>query len=222
MLSSRLSGPVLSAFRIVVGLLFACHGASSLFGVLGGIQGTGATVPFAVWPGWWAALIEFVGGVLVLLGLFTRPAAILCSGAMAYAYFTVHQPQSLWPLNNGGELAALFCWSFLTIAVLGAGAWSLDGMIGRRRSARRSPAPATTGRWQDDAARNLHRHGAEHTGEEFGGRRARMAHREVMVGASPVARRSGGRPSRAPRTAPGRGRRSTARQSFRRARQEPR
>jgi putative oxidoreductase len=218
MLSSRLSGPVLSAFRVVVGLLFACHGAASLFGVLGGVGGTGATVGFAAWPGWWAAVIEFVGGSLVLVGLLTRPAAIVCSGSMAYAYFAVHQPRSLWPLNNGGELAVLFCWSFLSIAVLGAGAWSLDGLISRRRSNRHRPTAATTAKWQDDAARNLHRHGAEHVSETLGGRRTRMEHHDGTVGAPSVAWRSTRRPSRVSRTAPHRGQRAAGPQSFRRTR----
>ncbi len=108
MLSSRLSATVLSLFRMVAGLLFACHGAASLFGVLGGARGTGASVPVGAWPSWWAAMIQLVGGALVLLGLFTRPAALVCSGSMAYAYFVVHQPKALLPLANGGEPAALF------------------------------------------------------------------------------------------------------------------
>lgn len=139
MLSSRLSGPALSAFRLVVGLLFASHGAASLFGVLGGARGTGASVPFGVWPSWWAAVIQLVGGSLVLVGLFTRPAALVCSGSMAYAYFVMHQPKSLWPLTNGGEPAALFCWAFLAVAVLGAGPWSIDTLIrGLRRQDQRA------------------------------------------------------------------------------------
>jgi putative oxidoreductase len=121
-------------FRIVVGLTFAIHGASSLFGVFGGVKGTGATVAFGTWPSWWAALIQLVAGGLVALGLFTRPAAILASGSMAYAYFTVHIEKSLWPVQNGGEAAALFCWAFLTVAFLGAGTWSIDAVL--RRPAR--------------------------------------------------------------------------------------
>ncbi len=131
----RLPGWYLSVFRIVVALLFAIHGAASLFGIFGGSKGTGAAVPLGVWPSWWAALIQLVAGGLVLVGLATRPAALLCSGSMAYAYFTVHGPKSLWPVANGGEPAALFCWSFLTIALLGAGAWSLDALLDRRSKA---------------------------------------------------------------------------------------
>jgi putative oxidoreductase len=106
-------------------------------------MGTGATVPIGSWPAWWAALIQLVGGLLVALGLGTRPAALLCSGSMAYAYFVVHQPEALLPLRNGGELAALFCWSFLTVAVLGAGPWALDrlfGKAGRRQADSAGPS----------------------------------------------------------------------------------
>jgi putative oxidoreductase len=135
MSSARLATVTLTLFRVVLGLLFAFHGAASLFGIFGGNRGSGQAIPFAVWPGWWAALIQLICGVLVIVGLGTRPAALLSSGSMAYAYFVVHQPQSILPLNNGGEAAALFCWSFLMIAVLGPGRYALDGAL-RRRDAR--------------------------------------------------------------------------------------
>ncbi|MFJ4186553.1 DoxX family protein [Kitasatospora sp. NPDC089509] len=141
---------VLTVFRIVVGLLFACHGAASLFGVLGGTKG--GSIPLGQWPGWWAALIQLVGGALVLLGIGTRTAALLCSGSMAYAYFTVHQERALLPLQNGGEPSVMFCWAFLTIAVLGSGPYSLDRLLahslGRLFTAHRpatEPAPAPVG-----------------------------------------------------------------------------
>jgi putative oxidoreductase len=130
----RIGQPVLALFRVVTGLLFTLHGIASLFGVLGGNRGTGQAVEFAAWPGWWAALIQLVCGLLVLSGLFTRAAATLASGTMAYAYFVVHQPVHLLPLRNGGELAAMYCWAFLLIAVLGPGAWAVDGLLGRRRA----------------------------------------------------------------------------------------
>ncbi|MEU3574603.1 DoxX family protein [Kitasatospora sp. NPDC036755] len=129
---------VLTAFRIVVGLLFACHGAASVFGLFGGAKG-GGSLPLGQWPGWWAALIQLVGGVLVLLGAGTRTAALLCSGSMAYAYFTVHQERALLPLQNGGEASVMFCWSFLTIAVLGSGPYAVDRLLTRRPPA--EPAP---------------------------------------------------------------------------------
>ncbi|MEU4381203.1 DoxX family protein [Micromonospora echinofusca] len=135
MLADRIGGPALSLFRAVVGLLFLCHGLASLLGILGGSRGTGEAVPLGEWPGWWAALIQAVCGGLVLVGLLTRPAALLASGSMAYAYFVVHQPDALLPLRNGGELAVLFCWSFLLIAVFGPGAWALDTLLRARRPA---------------------------------------------------------------------------------------
>ncbi|PSM41421.1 DoxX family protein [Streptomyces dioscori] len=121
-------------FRIVVGLLFACHGAVSLLGVLGGLNGKGATVETGAWPNWYAAVIELVGGTLVLLGLGTRIAAFIASGAMAYAYFKVHQPEALWPIENSGEGAAMYCWSMLLLVFTGSGAFGLDRLIPGRSS----------------------------------------------------------------------------------------
>ncbi|MFJ4678577.1 DoxX family protein [Kitasatospora sp. NPDC088783] len=127
--------------RAVTGLLFACHGAASLFGVLGGAKG-GGTVETLSWPGWYAAVIQLVGGTLVLLGLGTRTAAVVCSGSMAYAYFSVHQENGLLPIQNGGESAALFAWTFLLLAATGPGALALDALLPtRRRTA--TPEPAT-------------------------------------------------------------------------------
>ncbi|MET9929605.1 MULTISPECIES: DoxX family protein [unclassified Streptomyces] len=115
---------------MVVGLLFLCHGAASLFGVLGGAQGGGGTVEAGTWPGWYAAVIQLVAGGLVLLGLGTRSAAFLASGSMAYAYFEVHQPGALFPLQNGGETSALFCWAFFLLVFTGPGALALDRLFG--------------------------------------------------------------------------------------------
>ncbi|WP_037731774.1 DoxX family protein [Streptomyces megasporus] len=125
---------VLALYRMVVGLLFACHGAATLFDVLGGPHG-GHVPEVGQWPSWWAALIQLVGGVLVMLGLGTRGAALLCSGSMAYAYFVKHQPGALFPIENGGEAAAMFCWAFLLIAALGPGAWALGSLFDRAHRA---------------------------------------------------------------------------------------
>ena len=122
-------------FRIVIGLLFACHGAASLFGVLGGASGSGGTIDAGTWPGWYAAVIQLVGGTLVLLGLGTRAAAFIASGSMAYAYFKVHQPEALWPLQNNGELAALYCWTMFLLIFTGSGALGLDKLIAKRSTA---------------------------------------------------------------------------------------
>ncbi|NJC68573.1 DoxX family protein [Planosporangium thailandense] len=130
---SRIHGEILSLFRVVVGLLFLCHGAATLFGVMGGAFGTRHAAHVGAWPGWWAAVIQLVTGTLVLLGCLTRLAALLASGSMAYAYFTVHQERGLLPIQNGGELPVLFCWSFLLIAIAGPGRWSLDDLIARVR-----------------------------------------------------------------------------------------
>ncbi|NEC65858.1 DoxX family protein [Streptomyces sp. SID9727] len=122
---------VLALFRIVLGGLFACHGAASVFGVLGGAHG-GGSIPAGTWPGWYAAVIQLVGGVLVALGLGTRFAALISSGSMAYAYFTVHQSNGLLPLQNGGEPSAVFCWVFLLLVFTGPGALALDNLLTAR------------------------------------------------------------------------------------------
>jgi putative oxidoreductase len=136
----HLPASLLSIARIVVSFLFACHGAKILFGVIEGIDGHGGTAPIGSWPIWWAGMIELLSGTLVLLGFFTRPAALLCSGTMAFAYFTVHQPQALLPLQNHGELAVLYCWIFLLIATLGPGPFAFDTM--RRRAQSRQILPS--------------------------------------------------------------------------------
>lgn len=118
----RHSPTVLGVFRIVIGFLFALHGTAKLFGWPA--TKTGA-VPFGTWPYWWAGLIELVVGVLVMVGLFTRIAAFIGSGQMAYAYFTEHQPEGLLPIQNGGELAALYCFAFLLLVFTGGGALAL-------------------------------------------------------------------------------------------------
>ncbi len=120
----RFSLPVLGIFRIVVGLLFALHGTAKLFGWPATKSGA---VPFGTWPYWWAGLIELVVGLLVALGLFTRLAALLGSGTMAYAYFTAHQADGVLPIQNGGELAVMYCFAFLLIAFAGAGAFAVQG-----------------------------------------------------------------------------------------------
>jgi putative oxidoreductase len=140
---SQARGPALSLFRIVVGFLFACHGAASLFGVLGGAYG-GGTVDVGAWPDWYAAVIQLVAGTLVALGIGTRAAAFVCSGSMAYAYFVVHQGDALFPLQNGGESAAMFCWAFLLISVLGPGSYTLGDLRRTRRVAAR-PSEVRTG-----------------------------------------------------------------------------
>ncbi|OII59498.1 DoxX family protein [Streptomyces sp. CC53] len=122
----------LGVFRIVVGLLFVSHGAQKLLGALGGVDGAGASVPSGTWPFWYAGVIELVGGALVLVGFGTRSAAFVASGAMAYAYFDVHQAHGLFPVQNGGEAAALFSWAMLLLVFTGPGALALEAVFGSR------------------------------------------------------------------------------------------
>lgn len=129
-----------SLYRIVLGMLISMHGASTLFGVFGGSLGTGKTVSATDWPGGVAADLQFAFGILVMLGIATRVSAVLLSGTMAYAYFSVHQKVALLPLQNGGEPAALFAWGFLLIAIIGAGPLSVDALLSAVR-ARSATAP---------------------------------------------------------------------------------
>jgi putative oxidoreductase len=114
-------GPQLYALmRIVTGLLFACHGAQKLFGVLGGQQAA------LVSQNGLAGVIEFVGGLMIAVGFMTGTVAFIASGEMAYAYFKAHMPRGGFPIQNGGELAVLYCLVFLYIASRGAGVWGVD------------------------------------------------------------------------------------------------
>jgi putative oxidoreductase len=126
---SRFSEPFYSVMRLAVGLLFACHGAQKLFGVLGGQAQLSNPKLLA------AGIIEFVGGILVALGLGAGYAAFVASGEMAVAYFQAHAPGGFWPIQNRGELAVLYCFVFLYIASRGDGTLSLRRAIrgGRRR-----------------------------------------------------------------------------------------
>ena len=108
--------------RVVTGFLFLWHGMSKLFGFPTPVPAGAPT--FVIWI---AGPIELVGGTLVMIGYFTRPAAFLCSGLMAFAYWMAHGFKALLPLQNQGELAALYCFVFLFIAATGAGIWSVDG-----------------------------------------------------------------------------------------------
>ena len=123
---SRLEPYAYAALRIVAGLLFLFHGLQKLFGMYGG-----TTVPMMS-QAWAAGLIELVAGALVMVGLFTVPAAFIASGEMAVAYFQMHQPAAFWPIQNRGELSALYCFLFLYLATRGAGMLSLDRMRGKK------------------------------------------------------------------------------------------
>ena len=110
------------ALRVVAGLAFAQHGAQKLFGLLGG-----QAVALSSQRGL-AGIIEFVGGTMIALGLFTTPVAFIASGEMAWAYFQQHAPKGPWPIQNGGELAVLYCFIFLYLSALGSGKLSIDSI----------------------------------------------------------------------------------------------
>lgn len=117
---ARATEPAFTLFRIAVGVLFAFHGAQKLFGAFGGHAQPLMTRLGA------AGVIELVCGLLVAVGLLTWVAAFIASGEMVAAYYLAHMPRGLWPIQNGGELALLYCVSFLFIATRGGGKFSVD------------------------------------------------------------------------------------------------
>jgi putative oxidoreductase len=122
----RLEMYAYALLRMVFGFLFLFHGLQKMFGWFGGRQVSLLSL------GGFAGLIETIGGPLIAVGLWTGPTAFLCSGEMAVAYFLRHQPRATWPIQNGGEAAALFCFAFLFIAMRGGGRLSLDALRGRK------------------------------------------------------------------------------------------
>ena len=123
---------LLSIMRLVTGFLFMQHGGQKIFGFpapqrsefdlfsLSGVAGS----------------LELFGGFLIVIGLFTRPTSLLLSGLMAFAYFIAHAPKGFWPILNGGELSALYCFVFLYLSTAGAGEWSIDQIRAGRRLSR--------------------------------------------------------------------------------------
>ena len=125
----------LTALRVVTGFLFFQHGYPKLFGSLPGSGESEPPVELMTLMGL-SGVLETFGGILIMLGLFTRPVAFVLAGEMAVAYFWKHAPGGFWPSNNRGELAALYCFVYLFFAAWGAGRWSLDAWRARRIATR--------------------------------------------------------------------------------------
>lgn len=123
----------LSILRIIVGLIFLEHGTQKFLGFPGGEHaGSGLALDNM---GAYAGVIELIAGALIAVGLFTRPAAFVASGTMAVAYWYAHAPQNVFPVNNGGDAAILYCFVFLYLVFAGPGPWSIDAMRGTRNDA---------------------------------------------------------------------------------------
>ena len=126
---STWSSRALSILRIITAFLFLAHGTEKLLGFP-----VEHRTPFELWTlSGFAGVLEFFGGALLLLGLFTRPVAFILCGEMAFAYFIAHAPKSFWPTVNRGELAVMYCFVFLYLSVAGGGPWSVDGWWRRGR-----------------------------------------------------------------------------------------
>jgi putative oxidoreductase len=118
--------------RLVAGLLFLQAGGLILFGWFGGMP-DGASPPPFLSQTWIGGVLEFAGGLAILVGFLTRPVAFILSGMMAVAYWQFHAPQGGWPVENQGIPAVLFCFIFLYMAAQGGGDWSLDALLRRKR-----------------------------------------------------------------------------------------
>ncbi|HEX2451891.1 MAG TPA: DoxX family protein [Gemmatimonadales bacterium] len=132
--SSRWPSRMLSVLRIVAGLIFFSAGTMKLFGFPPMPPGAPPVLPMSQM--WIGGVLEVVGGLAIMLGLFTRPVAFVLAGEMAVAYFQFHQPLSLFPTSNNGMPAILFCFIYLYFVFAGAGAWSLDSAIARSKGGR--------------------------------------------------------------------------------------
>ena len=136
---NRYADPVYCIMRLIVGLLFACHGGQKILGFPPGGHGppTDALGMLGAW-------VELGGGFLIAFGLLTRIAALIASGEMAVAYFMVHAKGGGFPIQNHGEPAVIYCWIFLFMVFYGAGLWSIDALMTRNRFTTRDGVAAVT------------------------------------------------------------------------------
>jgi putative oxidoreductase len=124
--AQRWAPQMLSILRIVSALIFIEHGTQKFFAFpAASASGSPALLSLL----WWQGVIELVGGILLLLGLFTRPVAVILAGDMAFAYWMVHAPRNFYPVLNAGDAAILYCFVFLYLAFAGGGPWSVDTQL---------------------------------------------------------------------------------------------
>lgn len=142
---AHLPNVTLALLRIVAGLMFMQHGAQKLFGVLLPADQAWQGPPALLSMMWFAGVIEIGAGALIALGVFTRFAAFIAAGQMAVAYFMAHHPQGVWPILNGGEVAALYCFVFLMFAAIGGSRYSIDHLLHTRRRERVEAPRRTVG-----------------------------------------------------------------------------
>src|SRR5437016_12304651 len=137
---NRFADPFYCLTRLIVGLMFACHGGQLVLGMFGGMRGSDAMM---MQVGGW---VQLVGGFMIAFGFLTRLAAFIASGEMAVAYFMIHVASAptpaakFFPILNHGELAVFYCWFFFFIVFYGAGRWSIDGLMSRGKAATATPA----------------------------------------------------------------------------------
>lgn len=137
---ARYTESTLALLRVVSGLMLAQHGVQKMFGWL--LPPDRPAQPFELLSQrGLAGVLEVVGGILLAIGLFTRPVAFVLSGLMAFAYFLSHAPDGFWPILNRGELAALYCFVFFYFSAHGGGPYSVDALLSRRRSNARFDFP---------------------------------------------------------------------------------
>jgi putative oxidoreductase len=133
---NRFADPVYCTARLIIGLMFACHGGQKILNFPPG----GHSMPEDMLS-WIGAIIELVGGFLIAFGFLTRIAAFLSAGEMAVAYFMMHGQKDFFPIVNQGERAVLYCWFFLFVLFYGPGRWSIDALF---KSKARAPIPTST------------------------------------------------------------------------------